>query len=783
MKSHAISRLEADSAQRRVVGYRSKSSVVLVLLVGLCVPAKPLAAQTMTPATEDRVKRGTVMVTTSHSVNSEGDTLIGSGTGFFVNSTGLCISNNHVTDPGHLKSPAEKFQLWRQYNRLTWRVILNGGTDEEATYNANVVYSNDQADMAVMQVFDNDGELLETPEHFRFRATSELPLKTKVWNFGFPGGDARRQSQDRSALIAVQSGHVTEIPRSPSGRAKGIVTSILADGGNSGGPVVDVEGRVVGIATLAGPGDTGSSNFTVLVPADLTKRMIQIALVGGKVSGKIDMFPFVDLFVGHDRIVEVPGRNRPEKGACVTMESGSVLCGEPEGETITWGGPLGELEIPTRLVAYMMRNDEYGMLLLDGGDRLRIDADEASIALRLAGNEATAIEMGDVKFASFGRPSERPPTPKGDVTVIGGADYNVSLVDPRGEVSFDVEAAGTVSVPVGDIAMIETTEDEEIRLHLKNGSKMTGEFAAHQIEATLAWSGTPITFSFENVESAVIKTVNYETLSKQGELALAESLTTSDSRFVKLAAAIDGDKLEVAKDLLATLKDPSSVRQMSSQKKEELSRLEAEYLLRNREFGSAQDAFRKLARSNVEDIRWHSRARSAMLERYDSGKFQEGFISDPVVFQRAGNVLATDSMRRAKRALLEIETALKGEPPPRTEYQKLVRLAGETEESLLVANRLLGGVSEELLVRLWRNVSYLHANEGRRLQQEGTDLQAELQDENPRSEAKRRQFESKITRTERNSEEAFEEFQKMQVKLRDAGFIIDDSEIELTDAN
>ena len=105
-------------------------------------------AQSMSPEVVERVKRATVMVKTAYSKSSEGDTPLGSGTGFFVNRSGLCISNDHVTDPGHGKSPREKMEIWQKYNRLTWTVVINSGTEEEEAYKANVLYSNDQADMA-----------------------------------------------------------------------------------------------------------------------------------------------------------------------------------------------------------------------------------------------------------------------------------------------------------------------------------------------------------------------------------------------------------------------------------------------------------------------------------------------------------------------------------------------------------------------------------------------------------------------------------------------------------
>ena len=72
--------------------------------------ALPARAQQMKPQTEDRVKRAAVMVFTLTSKRQKNDTTVGSGSGFFINSKGLVITNNHVVDPTHLKSPEEKQQ-------------------------------------------------------------------------------------------------------------------------------------------------------------------------------------------------------------------------------------------------------------------------------------------------------------------------------------------------------------------------------------------------------------------------------------------------------------------------------------------------------------------------------------------------------------------------------------------------------------------------------------------------------------------------------------------------
>ncbi len=748
--------------------------------------------QSMSDAVDERVRRATVMVITAHSKNTEGDTPIGSGTGFFVNRTGLCVTNDHVTDPGHGKSPVEKTKIWMEYNRLSWKVVVNSGTDEEKEYKANVLYSNDQADMAVLQVYDEDGDFLETPNFLKFFPSDDLELKMVLWSYGFPGGESRRQSRDSHPLVAIQKGNIVDLPRSPSGRIKGVHTNILVNQGNSGGPAVTIDGELVGIATLASGGDTGRSALAILIPANLTKEMIRIAFDQGRVPSGVDVFPFLDLLVDQNLIYRLPSVERQSDNTCLKMKgTGSLLCGQPASDTITWSSPLGKIEIPVAATAYLVKQEdgEYGAVLLDGGNRILIHAEEGSIDFTMGSTEPFSIDLDSIASIGFKLPSEAPTVPKGQVVLVGGDDFNLALKDVKGLVRFRTNDGLQLPVPVSSVARIETTEDDELRLHTTNGSRMSGEFEAHELEGTLAWTGTPIKFSFENVKNAVIRQVDYARTLRQGEPPLTVSLTTSDPRFANVAKHLDEYNLAAAKAQLDELLVPDVQRAFTKAKKEELRRLEGEYLFRAGKFDKAGDVFRRLERSDVEDVRWHAQARTALLERYPDGQFDGKSLTDPKVFRKAATALAVEHIQAARTSLEELarhaEQGLRGSPLDRSEYNKLVRRAEDTEESLLVANRLRGGTTEGLIVRLWRHLHDLHVAEIGRLQQEREEFEDERSQERggrrTRSATFERQREQRMMRFERDIEEAVEASRNLQISIRNAGFIIDDTDLDITD--
>ena len=100
------------------------------------------------------------MVFTAESKRKKADTPLGSGSGYFINSTGLMITNNHVVDPVHGRSPREKHMWHYKHGRLAWEIITDSGTDDEKKWDAMVLYQNESDDQAILQVHDEDGEKL-----------------------------------------------------------------------------------------------------------------------------------------------------------------------------------------------------------------------------------------------------------------------------------------------------------------------------------------------------------------------------------------------------------------------------------------------------------------------------------------------------------------------------------------------------------------------------------------------------------------------------------------------
>jgi S1-C subfamily serine protease len=81
--------------------------------------------QDMPPQVIDRAKHATVMVVTFASQKEKADTPLGSGTGYFVNASGLLITNNHVVDLAHGKTLRERQKIQFAANLLSYKIITD----------------------------------------------------------------------------------------------------------------------------------------------------------------------------------------------------------------------------------------------------------------------------------------------------------------------------------------------------------------------------------------------------------------------------------------------------------------------------------------------------------------------------------------------------------------------------------------------------------------------------------------------------------------------------------
>ncbi|MBN9519807.1 trypsin-like peptidase domain-containing protein [bacterium] len=177
--------------------------------------ATPAAAQEgrMDDTTVSKIKAATVYI------RVESLTRTWSGSGFFVG-PGLVMTNHHVVDhPGQLE------------------VVINSGTRSASTRSAGIVRYDKVRDLALLDVGGGVGGL---PAPIPLHPSSSLRETHDVYIFGFPFGERLGQE------ISVAKSSVSSF------RTRDGVREVQVNGGmhsgNSGGPVTDSAGRVIGVA-------------------------------------------------------------------------------------------------------------------------------------------------------------------------------------------------------------------------------------------------------------------------------------------------------------------------------------------------------------------------------------------------------------------------------------------------------------------------------------------------------------------------------------------------------
>ena len=280
----------------------------------------PLASGSPTPVDKNPKSVAQIAAKLLPSVvtlNVDGSTESGTGSGVVIRSDGYILTNNHVVS-----------------------VAANGGTITVDFYRgkqkvpARIVGRDPKTDLAVVRV---DGTDLPAAT---LGQSSSLVVGDPVVALGAPLG---LSSTVTSGIVSALDRNV-EVP-DESGNSSGglligaIQTDAAINPGNSGGPLVDSQAQVIGInsAIAAAPGNTGSTGGNIgvgfAIPIDYARSIADEIIKTGKAT-----HPYVGVTAGPDTsgntngakiISVVPGGPADQAG----MQPGDVIT-KVQGQTI-----------------------------------------------------------------------------------------------------------------------------------------------------------------------------------------------------------------------------------------------------------------------------------------------------------------------------------------------------------------------------------------------------------------------------------------------------------------
>jgi len=208
-------------------------------------------------AVYEQQKRVTINVQSGQQTTSEEPVKIGAGSGFLVSTDGLIITNRHVVEATNR-------------NTGQYKVALNNGKE----YQAEVVGTDVLHDLAVLRIRETKLPYLELDD------SSDLPIGLTVMAIGNSLGKYQN---------SVTKGIISGLGRSlvasgGNGYTEALDNVIQTDAeinvGNSGGPLINLQGKVVGVNVAV---DQTGNSLGFAIPINSVKPVIDSVNSSGRI--------------------------------------------------------------------------------------------------------------------------------------------------------------------------------------------------------------------------------------------------------------------------------------------------------------------------------------------------------------------------------------------------------------------------------------------------------------------------------------------------------------------
>ena len=207
------------------------------------------------PALLGKLKAATVFIKVSAGAAQA------TGSGFVLQvdgNTALVVTNDHVANPSKVGAPGT----------AQYELVFHGGRKNEFTLKGELVAADQDHDLALLRVSGVLGHK-DFPAALNTRDKAPLAETMPVYVFGFPFGEMLATSK-ASPAVTIGRGTISSLREDDAGEAAFIQIDGDVNPGNSGGPVVDARGRLVGVTVAK----VKNTNIGLAIPAIELQRML-----------------------------------------------------------------------------------------------------------------------------------------------------------------------------------------------------------------------------------------------------------------------------------------------------------------------------------------------------------------------------------------------------------------------------------------------------------------------------------------------------------------------------
>src|SRR5581483_10813598 len=194
-------------------------------------------------------------------------------------------------------------------------VVLHSGTAEEQSVPAQVVAFDAEADLAALRITG----VRQLPRPIDVEQQPQLVETMPLYVFGFPFGKALATNKGNPA-VTIGKGSISSLRNDEHGELSVVQVNGDINPGNSGGPVVDAQGRLVGISVAHIPG----TQIGLAIPSVELTQMLKGRIFGTllykprpqpgaiNLNGEVWVFDRKNRVRNHETInLQVPGDGAP----------------------------------------------------------------------------------------------------------------------------------------------------------------------------------------------------------------------------------------------------------------------------------------------------------------------------------------------------------------------------------------------------------------------------------------------------------------------------------------